>query len=100
MAFTTAQARMQHGGPRLTIALVDRRTGWLFRLHAEAQRVWVDSLETDAPVPLAYVAGERRFELEAACGRCRDLPELLATAQDILPSRIVARPLAEVREAA
>lgn len=82
---------------RLTIALVDQQKGWVFRLHAEDRRVWLDSLETGAPVPTIYVAGGRALELETVAGACRDVAQLLRVLKEILPSRVIAVPMPSLR---
>ena len=73
---------------RITIGLTDLENGWTFRLHSDDHRVWLDSLETDAPVPLSYVAGAGVHEFETAVGNSCDLVEMIATAKRLLPGRI------------
>jgi hypothetical protein len=84
---------------RQTILLRDLDTGWVFRLHREAMRVWADSASTDAPVPLAFLAGLRASEFEAEIGASWDLSDMTATAKKILPPRIEVLPAAQPVEA-
>jgi hypothetical protein len=85
---------------RQTIALTDTESGWVFRLHSDNHRVWLDSLPTDAPVPVAFVAGNRAGEFEAVIGNSRDIEEMAAAARRMLPPRIKVSSLQEVRLAA
>jgi hypothetical protein len=69
---------------RLTVGLVERATGWAFRLHAEAGRCWLDSYEADVPVPTSHVAGRRAAELELLAGTCSDVDGLIAACRSVV----------------
>jgi hypothetical protein len=73
---------------RQTIALTDTESGWVFRLHNDDHRVWLDSYPTDAPVPVAFIAGERAGEFETVIGNSRDVEEMASAARRLLPARI------------
>jgi len=62
---------------RTTIALTDVETGWVFRLHNDNRRVWMDSFPTDAPVPLSFVAGSRAREFETVIGDSQGAAEMM-----------------------
>jgi len=85
---------------RKTIALTDLHNGWVFRLHADERRVWLDSYSTDAPVPLSYVAGSRVGELEWAMADSRDTVEMMDRARRLLSGRIAVSALEDIRAAA
>lgn len=91
--------RVQPSG-RLTIALADTENGWVFRLHNDNHRAWLDSLATDAPVPLSFVAGAAEREFETAIGNSRGVGAMLAVARHLLPARIVVSDLDEIATAA
>jgi hypothetical protein len=73
---------------RQTIALTDTESGWVFRLHNDDHRVWLDSYPTDAPVPVAFIAGEKAGEFETVIGNSRDVEEMASAARRMLPPRI------------
>jgi hypothetical protein len=85
---------------RQTIALTDTESGWVFRLHNDDHRVWLDSFPTDAPVPVAFLAGPRAGEFEVVIGNSRDVEEMAAAARRILPASIKVSSLSEIRLAA
>jgi hypothetical protein len=85
---------------RQTIALTDTESGWVFRLHNDDQRVWLDSFPTDAPVPVAFLAGQRAGEFEVVIGSSRDVEEMAAAARRMLPATIKISSLSEIRLAA
>jgi len=85
---------------RITIALTDTANGWIFRLHNDDRRVWLDSLVTDAPVPIAFIAGAVSREFETAIGNSNRVSEMIAHARRLLPKHIIVSELAEVRPAA
>jgi hypothetical protein len=74
--------------PRQTLALTDTESGWVFRLHKDDGRVWVDSLAFDVPVPVTFLAGDRAGEFEAAIGNSRTFAEMRDCARRMLPERI------------
>jgi hypothetical protein len=85
---------------RRTIALTDTESGWVFRLHNDDHRVWLDSYPTDAPVPVAYLAGAQAGEFEAVIANSRDLDEMTIAARRLLPPRIRVTALDEIAIAA
>ena len=90
-----------HAKPvRQTIALTDMESGWVFRLHNDDHRVWLDSYPTDAPVPVAFIAGEHAGEFEAVIGNSRDVEEMALAARRLLPPRIAVSHLAAFHAAA
>jgi len=91
---------MSNNQARQTIALTDTESGWVFRLHNDDHRVWLDSYSTDAPVPVVFVAGTSAGEFEAVIGNSRDIDEMTAAARRLLPPRIRVSSLEEVRLAA
>ena len=91
---------MSNNRARHTIALTESESGWVFRLHNDDHRVWLDSYSTDAPVPVAFVAGTTAGEFETVIGNSRDIEEMTAAARRILPPRIRVSSLEEVRLAA
>ena len=68
-----------------TIALIDTATGWVFQLHNDNHRVWLNSYPTDAPVPVSYFAGARAAEFELTVAACDFTDEMVAAARRILP---------------
>jgi hypothetical protein len=74
--------------------------GWVFRLHNDDRRVWLDSLTTDVPVPITFVAGAKAREFEVAVGNSNVVSEMMSTARRMLPERIVVSELADARVAA
>jgi hypothetical protein len=85
---------------RQTIALTDTESGWVFRLHNDDHRVWLDSFPTDAPVPVSFLAGHRAGEFEVVIGNSRDVEEMAAAARRMLPGSIKVSSLSEIRLAA
>ena len=74
--------------PRQTLALTDTESGWVFRLHKDEGRVWVDSLAFDVPVPVTFLAGDRAVEFEAAIGGSQSFAEMRDAARRMLPAHI------------
>jgi len=91
---------MSNNETRQTIALTDTESGWVFRLHNDDRRVWLDSFPTDAPVPVAFLAGSRAGEFEVVIGNSRDVEEMAAAARRMLPASIKVSSLSETRLAA
>jgi hypothetical protein len=81
---------------RKTIALTDLENGWVFRLHNDNRRVWLDSFPTDAPVPLSFLAGDRVGEFEVAIGNSNDVCEMMTAARRLLPAGVAVSDLSDI----
>lgn len=83
-----------------TIALLDTKTGWAFRLNNDNRRVWLDAYPSAAPVPVAFVAGERAAEFETIIGACAAANDMVIAARRVLPESIKVSALEELPAAA
>jgi hypothetical protein len=81
---------------RKTIAITDLENGWVFRLHNDNRRVWLDSFPTDAPVPLSFIAGNRVREFEVVIANSNDVCEMMTAARRLLPAGVAVSDLSEI----
>jgi len=81
---------------RKTIVLTDLENGWMFRLHNDDRRVWLDSFPNDAPVPLSFVVGDRAREFEVVIANSNDICEMISAARRLLPAGVAVSDLSGI----
>jgi hypothetical protein len=81
---------------RKTIALTNLENGWVFRLHSDNRRVWLDSFPSNAPVPLSFLAGDRVGELEVVIGSSIGVGDMITAARRLLPAGVAVSEISEI----